>query len=805
MATSSFFNFLGKDKKKKVQHIPKTVQESIPYTNVFRNGTIETSPGCYTRAYSLEDINFKIAPDAEQVRIFRAYGNFLNSFSPTVQFQIVIQNHSADRRASLENVRFRMQKDGLNKYRQEMNGILVDKMLSGRNNLRQDKYLVVSVENEDLEQAMNELNNIEREIIRSIHRISRDVKVEPVSAEERLHTLFDIYNQSGSSVFYNDFDENGEPVFNYNKLSKAELTTKDLVAPHGMEFKTQYFTLGDTYGRAMYLENVPNFLSTEFISDISDISSNMLISIHHIPIETSKAMRMIKDHMMDVNAQIANNQKRSIQQGVTYDLISPDLMLSQKQTRDLIDDVIGNDQKLYYITFTVCLFADSKEELDENTKTLVSIANKHLCPIKTLDFQQEQGLNDSLPLCIRSLEVKRLYTTQSASVFIPYTSLELYQKEGVFYGLNQISNNMILYSRLSGRNYNGLIFGESGTGKSFAAKSEMVSVLLRSDKNVVCVIDPEAEYVGLAKALKGKVVDLSPGSQTYVNPLDMDIDYDGESDPVGMKVEYIISMIEIMLGQGRSIDPQAKTVVTRCVNAIYRPYLDQMAKLKSAGSDITCDKESMPTLNDLYNELLMQPEPEAHTMASILEVYAQGSFATFAHRSNIETDKNFVVYNIRNLGTGMKDLGLHVCLNDIWNKMIENRKKGLWTWIYIDEFYLLLQSDSAAKFLMQVWKRARKWHGVPTGIMQNTEDLLRSADSRNIINNTSFVMMLSLPKLDRTNLGDLLQIPDSQLEYITNGEPGQGLMYTGKTLLPFTNIMPSDTELYRLMTTKADE
>lgn len=805
MAISSFFKFLGKDKKKKVQHIPKTVQESIPYTNVFRNGTIETSPGCYTRAYSLEDINFKIAPDAEQVRIFRAYGNFLNSFSPTVQFQIVIQNHSADRRASLENVRFRMQKDGLNKYRQEMNGILVDKMLSGRNNLRQDKYLVVSVENEDLEQAMNELNNIEREIIRSIHRISRDVKVEPVSAEERLHTLFDIYNQSGSSVFYNDFDENGEPVFNYDKLSKAELTTKDLVAPHGMEFKTQYFTLGDTYGRAMYLENVPNFLSTEFISDISDISSNMLISIHHIPIETSKAMRMIKDHMMDVNAQIANNQKRSIQQGVTYDLISPDLMLSQKQTRDLIDDVIGNDQKLYYITFTVCLFADSKEELDENTKTLVSIANKHLCPIKTLDFQQEQGLNDSLPLCIRSLEVKRLYTTQSASVFIPYTSLELYQKEGVFYGLNQISNNMILYSRLSGRNYNGLIFGESGTGKSFAAKCEMVSVLLRSDKNVVCVIDPEAEYVGLAKALKGKVVDLSPGSQTYVNPLDMDIDYDGESDPVGMKVEYIISMIEIMLGQGRSIDPQAKTVVTRCVNAIYRPYLDQMAKLKSAGSDITCDKEAMPTLNDLYNELLVQPEPEAHTMASILEVYAQGSFATFAHRSNIETDKNFVVYNIRNLGTGMKDLGLHVCLNDIWNKMIENRKKGLWTWIYIDEFYLLLQSDSAAKFLMQVWKRARKWHGVPTGIMQNTEDLLRSADSRNIINNTSFVMMLSLPKLDRTNLGDLLQIPDSQLEYITNGEPGQGLMYTGKTLLPFTNIMPSDTELYRLMTTKADE
>ena len=530
----------------------------------------------------------------------------------------------------------------------------------------------------------------------------------------------------------------------------------------------------------------------------------MLISIYHTPIETTRAMRMIKDHMMDVNAQIANNQKKAIREGYGYDLISPDLVMSQKQTRDLIDDVVGNDQKLYYITFTVCLFAETKEELEENTKTLKSIANKHLCPIKTLDFQQEQGLNSSLPLCIRSLEVKRLYTTQSASVFIPYTSLELYQKEGVFYRLNQISNNMILYSRLTGKNYNGLIFGEPGTGKSFSAKNEIVSVLLRSDRNRVYAIDPEAEYVGLANALKGKVVDLSPGSQTYINPLDMDIDYDGESDPVGMKVEYVISMIEIMLGQGRTINPQAKTVVTRCVQSIFRPYLDHMKKLEDAGSDRTCDKAAMPTLNDLYNELLLQPDPEAQTVASILEVYAQGSFATFAHRSNIETDKNFVVYNIRNLGTGMKDLGLHVCLNDIWNKMIENKKKGYWTWIYIDEFHLLLQSDSATKFLVQVWKRARKWRGVPTGIMQNTEDLLRNADSRNIINNTSFVMALSLPKLDRTNIGDLLQIPDSQLEYLTNADYGHGLLYTGRATLPFVHEFPEDTALYKLMTTKSE-
>ena len=297
-------------------------------------------------------------------------------------------------------------------------------------------------------------------------------------------------------------------------------------------------------------------------------------------------------------------------------------------------------------------------------------------------------------------------------------------------------------------------------------------------------------------------MDLSPGSKTYVNPLDMDIDYDGESDPVSMKLDYIVSMIEIMLGQGRSLDPQAKSIVGRCVNTIYRNYLNHMNQLKQSGSDISCDKAAMPTLNNLYNELLRQPEPEARTIANIIEVYATGSFATFAHRSNVETNSAFVVYNIKNLGTGMKDLGLHVCLNDIWNKMIENRKKGIWTWIYIDEFYLLLQSDSAAKFLMQVWKRARKWWGVPTGIMQNTEDLLRTADSRNIINNTSFIIMQSLPKLDRTNLGDLLQIPDSQLAYITNSQPGHGLIYNGKTILPFNNEWSTDTELYHMMNTK---
>ena len=793
------FNSKPKDAKKIHRILPRTVQDSIPYSTVFKDGTIETMPGVYTRAYSLGDVNFKIAADAEQVAIFRAFGDFLNSFPTGVDFQFVIQNHAADKRDTLEDIRFALQRDGLNSYRQEMNAILVEKLMAGRKNLRQEKYLVVSVKDDDLENAMKTLDNTGKEIEKSLRRLSRDASVSVQPARDRLRTLFGIYNQDGRSVFYNKYDDKGEPVFDFDSINKAGLTTKDVIGPTYMDFGPNYFMLGETYGRAMFLVNVPNWLSTEFISDLSDTACSLLISVYHTPLETTKAMRMIKDHYRAVNAQIATNQKHALQQGITYDLINPDLALSQKQTRDLLDDVIGNDQKLYYVTFTVCVFGDSKEALDNNTKMIEAVATKYLCPIRTLGYQQEKGFNSALPLCLRQVEAKRLLTTQSASVFIPYTSMELYQKEGIYYGLNQMSGNMIMYSRLSGKNYNGLIFGDSGAGKSFYAKMEMVSVILRNSKNKVYVIDPEAEYVKLAEGMKGEVINLAPGSQTYVNPLDMDIDYDGESDPVGMKVEYIISMIEIMLGQGRTVDPKAKSVISRCVNTIYRDYLGHIQRMRDAGSDVKCDKDAMPTLNNLYNELLRQEEPEARTVASILEVYATGSFATFAHRSNVETDANFVVYNVKNLGTGMKDLGLHVCLNDVWNKMISNKKKGIWTWIYIDEFYLLLQSDSAARFLMMVWKRARKWQGVPTGIMQNTEDLLRSPDSRNILNNTSFVAMLNLPTLDRTNLGDLLRISDSQLEYITNAPAGHGLLYTGKTVLPFKNEFPEDTELYRLM------
>ena len=786
---------------REAKQVKRTTQESIPYLHVFDNGIIETSPGVFTKSYKLHDVNFKIAPDQEQVEIFNAFGQFLNSFEPTVKFQIIIQNHNTDKRSTIKAIKFDSQKDGLNKFRSELNNILLDKVQQSKNNLAQDKCLVVSIEDDDMEHAIQVFDGIDEDINRGLRKILKDVDTEPQTIEERLESLFDIYNQDGESVFDNMRDESGHTYFDMSVYARSGMTTKDKVSPSGLEFKSNYFKTGNTFGRSMYMEGVPTWLSTDYLSDLSNIPCSMNISIHYEPMDTAKAVKLVRDQLVNINAQIAGSQKEAARQGYSTEVTSPEVARAKQQTSSLMDDLMGRDQKLYFITFIITTFADSMTQLNENTRLITTVANKYLCPIKTLLLQQEAGLNASLPLCVNELETKRLYTTESACVFMPYTSQELFQKDGIYYGLNQTSNNLIVYSRMNGRNYNGLIFGESGAGKSFTAKCEMMSVLLRSDKNQVYVIDPESEYSPLARAFGGEVIELSATSKTFINPLDMDIDYGGDGDPISMKSDYIISMIEIMLGGGRTLNPTAKSIVDRCVKNIYRGYLEHIDELNRNGFATTCDKDATPTLNNLFQELLRQPEEEAQTIANILEIYAQGSLATFAHRSNVETESNFVVYDTNNLGTGMKSLGLHICLNDIWNKMIENRKKDKWTWIYIDEFYLLLQSDSAASFLMQIWKRARKWNGVPTGIMQNTEDLLRSTDSRNIINNTSFVIMLSLPKLDRLNLSDLLQIPEAQLTYITNSQPGHGLIYNGKTVLPFKNDFPKNTRLYKMLST----
>ena len=784
--------------------IPGSVKESIPYIRIHDNNIIETRKGNYTKAYKIHDVNFKIAPDDEQTSIFIKFGRFLNSMPVNAKFQILIENRTANFEKTFKNISFMPQNDDLNEFRRDMNDILLEKMREGRNNITQEKILVVSITADTLEAAKKEYTEIDKVIKKRFSDISREYPVEEIDITERLHDMYDIYNQNEEGIFFNAKDKRGNSVFDANQVINVGCSTKDVIGPAALDFRNSgYFVMGNTYGKTLYLDNFPNWLSSEFLSDLSDTTFNMITSIHYTPIEQAEALRIVHSLMLNIDGQIAARQKKAGEGGYSIELVSPTLIKQQKYAKDLIDDMATRDQKMFFVTLLLTVFGRTKQELDDNVRTVTNTANNYLCSFKNLFFQQELGLNASLPLCVNELHVSKMLTTESAAIFIPYTTQELHQASGIYYGLNETSKNMIIHNRLLGENYNGLILGESGNGKSFAAKQEMLSVLLRDPKNVVYVIDPESEYAPLCKALGGEVIDLSPNSRSYINPLDMDIDYGDESDPVSMKTEFVISMIEIMIGNGREITPEEKSIVSRCVQQIYRPYLDAIDSARAAGENITSDKESAPTLFTLYNMILAQPEASAKGLAAILEMYATGTLATFSHRTNVNINSRFVVYDIKNLGTGTKDLGIHICLNDIWNRMTENEKSRVYTWFYVDEFYLLLQTESSARYLSSIWKRARKRNGVPTGILQNTEDLLRTDDSRAILNNSSFIQMFSLKKIDRMNIKSLLGVSEAQLQNITDAGPGRGLLYASKTILPFDNQFPEDTELYKIMSTSA--
>lgn len=789
--------------KKIKKRIPRTVQQSIPYEYLHPQGIIESENGWFSKAYTLEDINFSIAPEEEQKDIFINFEKFLNSFTIENPFQIVIHNFKADKAATLKEIRLQPERDGLNKFRNELNHVLLNKISEGNNSLRQNKYLIVSTQNDKVDDALKEMYSIDAEVANAIQNVNKAARVEYIPTEERLATLYNIYHKNEDGTFGNAQDSNGNYYLDLSTLSKQGLTSKDIIAPTGFEFKSNFFKIGETYGRALFLEKVPNFLTTDFLADLANINAEMLISLHYKPIESATALKMVKDKLLNINADIGKRQKGAAKEGYSISLLPPELEAQQAATKDLMKDIMERDQKVFYFTLCLSIFADSKQELQESIRQIDSIAGKYNCPLRTLLFQQEEGLNTCLPLGRNRIKSGKMLTTESCSIFMPYTSQEIHQKNGNLYGINQITKNLIMFDRMNERNhnFNGLFFGESGSGKSFAAKQEMLQTVLKNKKNKVYIIDPESEYGDMARALYGEVIELTPTSKTFVNPFDMDLRFGDDNDPVAEKSNYIIGMIDIICGKNNPLTPQQIGVIDRCVKNLYTDYLIHLEKIRVADPSITYDKAAAPTLNNLYNELLRQPDPEAQEVASYIEIYAQGSQNIFSHKSNVTTNAQVVVYDIKKLGSGMTPLALYICLNDIWNKMFENYEVGYNTWIYIDEFYILLQNESAAKFLMMIWKRARKWRGVPTGIMQNTEDLINSETTRQIFNNTSFMVLMSLSKMDRANLNDLLQIPESQLRFITNSKKGDGIIYTGDILLPFTNQYPRDTETFNIMNT----
>ena len=794
-------------KKSKKLIVPKTVQDTIPYLHVYpETGIIETEPGEFTKSYLLDDVNYQVAKDAEQEEMFLKYAEFMNSFDPSTRFQITVNQKNMNLDEFEAETMLPMEEDGLDHLREERNKMLRDKIREGKNELIKEKYITVSCSAQSYEAALTLYARLETEIVDNIKKIGGAI-AHPLSAAKRLEILHDIYNPDSVGLFGNNMtlDSNDNLVFckekfRFDILARMGLSTKDMIAPESFSFKADYGTVGNKYFRALFMRTVPQSLKDFFLKDLTDMEANMVTSLIYQPIDGQTALKMARQDIVNVNANMIEKQKQASKSGYSTELINPELRAQAEESNALRDDLTSKNQKLFYLTLVIVHFADTKEKLDSDTKAIQAIGRRHLVDIKNLSWQQEYGLDSALPLCNNKLKIRRSLTTESSAVFMPFVNQELNDRDGgMYYGNNAVSNNLIMLNRRNSKNGNGFIFGTPGSGKSMSAKQEMLTVLL-SSKDDVIVIDPEGEYYPMAEMLGGEVIRIAPGSDVHINPFDIDLTCDGEDDPITIKSDFIGSICETIIGDRFGLTPGQRSLIDRCVKRVYEPYLN--SRDPETGE---YDKTKLPTLHDFYNMLRQQNGYDAMQLADGLEIYVTGSQNLFAYPTNVEYSKRFVVYDIKEIGNAMKSLGLLVVLDNIWNRIVAGREQGKNVWFFIDEIYLLFKVESSAEFLRNLYKRARKYGGIPTGITQNVSDLLENPTARTMISNCEYIQMLNQAPLDRAQLGELLNISPTQMSFITNASPGHGLIYDGIHIVPFVNRLPKETMQYEAMTTKLSE
>ncbi len=802
-----------KEVKKKASKlkIPKTVQDSIPYYAVYPdNGIIEIEPGVFSRSYLLQDVNYQIAKEEEQYEMFSKFGQLLNSFEPSIKFEFTINQKNINMDEFEAETMLPMKEDELDEYREERNEIIRKKLLEGKNNLLKEKYLTVSAPAESITAAETLFARLDSEVSSAVKKIGHsDATI--LTTVQRLEILHDIYNIGCEGCFGNNIipatNAEGQmecvfadEKFSFDILNRMGLTTKDMIGPEFLSFKSDFGMVGEKYFRALFLRKIPSFLTDTVLKDLTDTECNMITSLHYQSIDGESAQKMIRNKLTNINAGMVDKQKKASKAGYSVDLVSPELQDAHAETSQLLENINKKNQKLFYMTLVIVHFADSKEQLDSDTKFIQGIGRRLLLDVKKLSQQQEHGLNAALPLAYNPLSLKRVLTTENAAVFMPFVNQELNDRNGgMYYGNNAVSHNLIMLNRRNSKNGNGFIFGTPGSGKSMSAKQEMMTVLLSSDDTVV-VIDPEGEYYPMAEMLGGEVIRIAAGADVHINPFDIDMDSNSDDDPMAIKSDFIVSLCETAVAGQYGLAPSQRSIIDRAVRKVYEPFL--ATRNPKTGE---YDKTKLPTLKNFYDCLRQQSGYDAMQLADGLEIYADGSQNLFAHRTNVEYKKRFVVFDIKDVGATMKTMALLVVLDNIWNRIVAGRKEGRYTWFFIDEIYLLFKVQSSAEFLKNLYKRARKYYGLPTGITQNVSDLLEDETARTMISNCEYIQMLNQAPLDRVQLAELLNISETQLGFVTNANPGEGLIYDGSHIVPFVNKLPKDTKQYMAMTTKPNE
>lgn len=761
----------------------KSAQDSIPYRHIFPDGICHVGDKLYTKTLQFGDINYQIAQNEDKTAIFESWCDFLNYFDSTIKFQLTFLNTTANAKDYEKSIYIAPQADDFDSIRTEYTDMLHNQLSRGNNGLVKTKYLTFAIEAENIRIAKPRLERIENDLWNAFKRLG--VQLTSLDGKERLKLMHNILRMSGNDPF----------SFEWKWLAPSGLSTKDFIAPSSFEFKEKgTFRTGDKYGAMSFLQILAPELNDRVLSDFLEMESNLVVTMHIQSVDQMKAIKTIKRKITDLDKMKIEEQKKAVRSGYDMDIIPSDLATYGGEAKKLLADLQSRNERMFLMTFLVLNTADSKKELDNILLQTSGIANKHNCTLIRLDYQQEQGFMSSLPLGTCLVPIQRSLTTSSTAIFVPFTTQELFQSggEALYYGLNALSSNLIMVDRKHLKNPNGLILGTPGSGKSFAAKREITNVfLITTDDIIVC--DPEGEYFSLVQRLKGQVIKISPTSSQYINPMDINLNYSEDDSPLALKSDFILSLCELIVGGKDGLTPVEKSIIDRCVTLVYAEYLADP------------DPAKMPILGDLYDALGRQEEKEAKHIRSALEIYVTGSLSVFNHQTNVDITNRIVCYDIKELGKQLKKLGMLVVQDQVWNRVTVNRAEKRSTRYYMDEFHLLLKEEQTAAYSVEIWKRFRKWGGIPTAITQNIKDLLSSREVENIFENSDFVYMLNQAAGDRQILAKQLNISPHQLSYVTGSGVGEGLLFYGNVILPFVDKFPKNTELYGIMTTKLDE
>ena len=773
---------------------PESTQETLGFETVFRDGICRVRKGFYTKMLHFADMNYELLDDEEQDEVLRAYGKFINYFDPGFSFQIFLFNRHMGEGQVRSRFEIPLRGDGHDDIREEFSGMLKDLSRRGTNGVRKDRYLIFGIEAGCYKEARARLCTIERDVVRNLTEMG--TRVTPLDGRARVEVMYEFFNQYSLSPFR----------FSFDQMRESGNSVKDYVAPPGFDLRfPSRFKCGRMYGSAYYLDLIAPNLTDGIIKRLLDLDDNLTVSIHMSTLAPVAAMKLIKKNLSDVQSSKINEQKRAVRQGYDMDIMPPDIL---KDERDLMEQlrILGsNNEKIIHISIIICIFGRTKKEHEELVQRVSGIVQTESCELKCLMYKQEAGINAASPIGVNDTGENRTLTTSAAAILVPFNTQELFMEgEALYYGMNSLTGNMIMADRKRLRTPNGIILGTPGSGKSFAAKREIMGVFIMTDDDII-IVDPEGEYFPLVRALGGEVIRLATDSRDFLNPMDIQVVHRDDGEALKLKSDFLITLCDAIAGGKEGLANDEKGIIDDCIRDIYRRFFEDPRP------------ERMPVLEDLYVALLhyvprdtdealaMDARSKAVRIANSLVLYVNGSQNYFNHRTTVDSNNRIICFDIRDLGAQLKPLGMLIAQDAVWNRVSLNRQRRVATRYYCDEFHLLLRDRQTAAYAVEMWKRFRKWGGIPTGLTQNVGDFLRSEEIEGILGNSDFIYLLNQNAKDQAILKDKLGLSERQMQKVTNTEPGSGLIIFNDVVIPFADRYPKDSLSYRLMSTRPGE